>query len=288
MNTYAAYHVLWGTVDPTGMFGGGGWDPLGHRDRPMSEATRRRHREATERQIRAVKQYADDFVDGAKGAVEYVAGTGNHGSLHETVTSGNYGNDFAEGYDEVSGKIHTSLDAAGMCPGLGEPADALNGVLHTLEGNWVDAGLSFAAMVPFLGNAITPLKYADEAVDAAKALDNARDASKVADNCPIDTGPLYRRGTFPDPDKNWDGNYVKGKDWSQENPLTTPDYADSYGLPSGNSSDMPDWVAGGHVNPDAGAASFGAAPGIGDNVGGAFETTASPSDVTLDWFHMPD
>jgi hypothetical protein len=100
-----------------------------------------------------------------------------------------------------------------------------------------------------------------------------------------DSGQIYRRGNFASGD--WEGNYVKGLDWSQQNPMTTSNYASNYGLPAGNSSTISDWVIGGQINPGAGAVSYGPAPGIGANAGGAMEFTLSPSDVSIDWFHMP-
>ena len=103
-----------------------------------------------------------------------------------------------------------------------------------------------------------------------------------------DAGTLFRRGNFADPATGWEGNYVKGLDWSQQNPLTNPNYINDLGLPAGNSSAIPDWVAGGRLNTGAGSVSFGPAPGIGSNLGGTPEFSLSPNDVTLEWFHMPD
>lgn len=48
-------------------------------------------------------------------------------------------------------EVHLFLDACGLVPGGGEACDAANGVLYTLEGDGLNASLSFAAMVPFLG-----------------------------------------------------------------------------------------------------------------------------------------
>jgi hypothetical protein len=97
-------------------------------------------------------------------------------------------------------QIQTTLDAAGMVPGLGEPADFTNGIISTARGNYGDAGFSFAAMVPFVGNLATPLKYADEAVDAVKALDKTNDAGKAVDSCPTTLSPT----NYPKPDPPMD------------------------------------------------------------------------------------
>lgn len=46
---------------------------------------------------------------------------------------------------------HILLDVLGMVPLVGEPADVLNGLWYTAEGNYVDAGLSYAGAVPVVG-----------------------------------------------------------------------------------------------------------------------------------------
>ena len=48
------------------------------------------------------------------------------------------------------GKAHTVLDLVGLVPALGEGADFINGVLYTLEGDGVNALISFASTVPFV------------------------------------------------------------------------------------------------------------------------------------------
>lgn len=56
--------------------------------------------------------------------------------------------------------IHISLDGFGLLPLVGEPADLLNGVLYTIEGDGVNATLSFAGAVPLAGWAATGTKMA--------------------------------------------------------------------------------------------------------------------------------
>jgi hypothetical protein len=65
-----------------------------------------------------------------------------------------------------------ALDVTGLVPGLGEPADALNGVIWMMRGDCTAAALSFAAMVPVAGWAATAgkagrrgLRWADEAAE---------------------------------------------------------------------------------------------------------------------------
>jgi A nuclease family of the HNH/ENDO VII superfamily with conserved AHH len=56
--------------------------------------------------------------------------------------------------------IHLSLDAFGLIPIGGEIADLANGALYTIEGDGVNAALSFASAVPVAGWAAVGVKYA--------------------------------------------------------------------------------------------------------------------------------
>ncbi|PKV52806.1 hypothetical protein ATE84_4933 [Aquimarina sp. MAR_2010_214] len=56
--------------------------------------------------------------------------------------------------------LQTGLDIAGLVPGLGEIADLANGCISLARGNYGDAALSFAAMVPGFGVAATIAKQA--------------------------------------------------------------------------------------------------------------------------------
>lgn len=48
-------------------------------------------------------------------------------------------------------EIQTYLGFIGLIPGLGEPADAVDGAISAARGEYVDAGLSGASMIPFAG-----------------------------------------------------------------------------------------------------------------------------------------
>ena len=54
--------------------------------------------------------------------------------------------------------LHTALDLAGLIPVLGAVPDAVNAGIYVVEGDWVNAGLSAAAMVPIFGDAATVVK----------------------------------------------------------------------------------------------------------------------------------
>jgi hypothetical protein len=49
------------------------------------------------------------------------------------------------------GQVHSLLDICGLAPVVGEGCDGLNGVLYLIEGDGLNASLSFAATIPFAG-----------------------------------------------------------------------------------------------------------------------------------------
>lgn len=51
--------------------------------------------------------------------------------------------------------IHGTLDLVGLIPAVGEPADLINGILYTLEGDGINATISFAGTIPIVGVAGT-------------------------------------------------------------------------------------------------------------------------------------
>src|SRR4051812_40108038 len=53
---------------------------------------------------------------------------------------------------------HGALDVAGLVPVVGEVADGANAAWYTAEGDYLNAGLSAAAAIPFAGWAATGLK----------------------------------------------------------------------------------------------------------------------------------
>ncbi len=89
------------------------------------------------------------------------------------------------GKQNVSGWIHGGLDVVGLVPGFGEIADGVNALYYLGEGNYADATLSAAAMVPIAGyaaNAAKAVKYTNKAVDAAKVIDKVNDTKKALKN----------------------------------------------------------------------------------------------------------
>ncbi len=71
-------------------------------------------------------------------------------------------------YDGMAPKwLHTALDVAGMVPFIGEIADGANALLYLAEGDYTNAALCAAAMIPGAGNAVTAAKIAAGGVAAA-------------------------------------------------------------------------------------------------------------------------
>ncbi|MCO6173426.1 hypothetical protein NHF50_00050 [Flavobacterium sp. NRK F10] len=60
----------------------------------------------------------------------------------------------------LSTVVHTSLDGIGLIPVVGELADGTNALFYMAEGDYINAGFSTAACVPFLGWGATGSKYA--------------------------------------------------------------------------------------------------------------------------------
>ena len=56
---------------------------------------------------------------------------------------------------EMSQKAHTLMDWLGFVPVIGDAVDMVNGLWHLAEGHIVDAFLSFIAMIPVVGSAIS-------------------------------------------------------------------------------------------------------------------------------------
>lgn len=63
-------------------------------------------------------------------------------------------------WEKWADATQTALDIVGMIPAVGEIADCINGVISLARGNYADAALSFAAMIPLVGSGATILKQA--------------------------------------------------------------------------------------------------------------------------------
>ena len=95
---------------------------------------------------------------------------------------------------------HGVLDVAGLVPVLGEPADGINAIWYEAEGDHLNAGLSAAGMVPFLGWGATGaklgikgVKAADEAAAASRAAGETTQAGRAADGTASTPAPATRQ-----------------------------------------------------------------------------------------------
>ena len=81
-------------------------------------------------------------------------------------------------WDDWADATQTALDVVGLIPAVGEIADCLNGVISLARGDYAGAALSFAAMVPFFGSAVTGAKILDKAKDMYKATKLDKEGAK--------------------------------------------------------------------------------------------------------------
>jgi len=103
---------------------------------------------------------------------------------------------------------HTGLDVLGLVPGVGEIADGTNALLYASEGDYLNAGLSAAAMIPFGGLAATGGKWTNKSI---KYLDRVEDATDLYHNYP----------------RAFDNHIIENGAWSQR----IKDGADWYEMP---------------------------------------------------------
>ena len=92
----------------------------------------------------AFKGFADDVGDAASDAAGYVG-------------------------RNALGATQLTLDGLGLIPVLGEPADGVNGLIYAARGDNVNAGLSFAGMIPIAGWGATGGKLGRKVLHAADA-----------------------------------------------------------------------------------------------------------------------
>jgi hypothetical protein len=81
--------------------------------------------------------------------------------------------------DHMSEIGHGALDIIGLIPVVGEVADGINAAWYLAEGDYTNAALSAAAMIPFAGWAATGAKTALKGADALKGLDEGADALRL-------------------------------------------------------------------------------------------------------------
>jgi hypothetical protein len=60
--------------------------------------------------------------------------------------------------------LHDGLAIAGLFPVLGAVPDAIDTSIYAIEGDWVNAGLSTAAMIPIFGDAASVVRIGERTV----------------------------------------------------------------------------------------------------------------------------
>ncbi|MFF4425523.1 RHS repeat-associated core domain-containing protein [Streptomyces sp. NPDC001549] len=90
------------------------------------------------------------------------------------------GNAIKNNYNKISEVGHLALDVVGMIPVIGEVADLANGAWYAAEGDWKNAALSMASMIPVVGSAVAGTRIAAKVVKyASKATSRVSKASPV-------------------------------------------------------------------------------------------------------------
>ncbi|PWU06494.1 MAG: hypothetical protein C5B43_01735 [Verrucomicrobia bacterium] len=79
-----------------------------------------------------------------------------------------YGNHILDG-------AQVGLDVAGMVPGLGIVPDFINAGVHTLRGQYVEAGISVGAAIPIIGDIAKAVKLGGDVYNRAKGFTKAAD-----------------------------------------------------------------------------------------------------------------
>ena len=131
-----------------------------------------------------LNQYGDDDIYAEKWLPEVVV-RGNHGFIST---------------------IHVFLDFSGMLPGIGEFADVVNAAIYAFQGDFSNAALSTAAMLPLIGNLATAKKYGEM---SKKLLENLGivNGMKLSSNEILDLAEKYLGKGYSEPIKG-SGRYV--------------------------------------------------------------------------------
>ena len=88
----------------------------------------------------------------------------------------------------TSKDVHTMLMAAGFTPGVGNVADLADAILYAVEGEFGEAALSSAAMIPIVGQLVSGkrgVKIADKILDRAVPTSYGKKAVRFTSKDPI-------------------------------------------------------------------------------------------------------
>jgi hypothetical protein len=91
--------------------------------------------------------------------------------------SGEYGGVPSATWKEAG---HTALDGAGMIPAVQEVANGINAVWYAAEGDWTNAGISAAGMIPIAGDVAIGARLVAKGAAAVKDMRTAESVGKAA------------------------------------------------------------------------------------------------------------
>jgi hypothetical protein len=140
----------------------------------------------------------------------------------------------SKGYETKD--IHTALMAAGFAPGIGNIADMADAMLYAMEGEFGEAAISAAAMIPIAGQMVST-KRALKAAEAAgeKFVTVYRGVEKWIPGKMTSNGKFVGGGRYPDfpldPRRLEEPKWKKGNKglWATTDPATADKYAQSSG-----------------------------------------------------------
>lgn len=162
-------------------------------------------------------KFNDGMITGSARIVSMDTGDGaiyiTRGSFYSEMSPGGIsGSFFVEVINNVKpankgggwlDNLQTGLDVVGLVPGFGEIADGLNAAIYAGRGDYVNAGLSVAAMVPLVGMAATGGKF----VNKALKLSDTKTALKKVHDIMGGSLPKGAPGKFGSPQR---GTSLKG------------------------------------------------------------------------------
>lgn len=240
------------------------------------QAARRRGNEATDHyrdlarqtagKIAALADMAPDVL-GVNGVpVASIGGPGRPPGIAPLPPPAPAEEDKDDGGGGIMGWVHGGLDVAGFVPVVGALADGANGLIYVAEGDYVNAGLSAGAAVPFVGDAAAGAKLAYKGAKAIEAADDVADTARAGrtlleggqaadgsfvpavldgDALPLSARPqpgqrihrVYGQpadGHGPIPMEPNDFSGPAGRSWTPTDPAHMPNPRDHLGLPDVN------------------------------------------------------
>src|SRR5690606_4366107 len=102
--------------------------------------------------------------------VEFIDHSGSYGGGGSGSGSGNVNSDPNCASNGVLEGVQCALDVEGLVPGFREIADGINAIIYLVNGDYVNASLSMAAMIPIGGQLATVGKLGMKAADATNVV----------------------------------------------------------------------------------------------------------------------